>query len=174
MPRSAADLTIIKQQLSEAKKLHAEAQEAEAAVEHGQATALDKALQCGKRLLLLKENVGHGNWLTFLEANWPELPSRTAQEYMKIASDNPNAHRGADLKFDSIRKHRYAAVPKKEHPKQDGDLKFSKPEHHTTVVNELARFFQRIDAGQADVDEDELRKDFRPAYDRLKQLYGDA
>ena len=165
---------VIKDQLAEAKTLHAESQQAEATVESNAMLALEKAWQCGKRLNSIKENVGHGNWLTWLDANWPELGQRTAQYYMKIDTDNPNANRGSDLKFDSIRKHRISKVPKKDHPKDNADQSFSKPEHHSTVVNELARLFQRIDAGQQSVDEDELRKDFRPAYERLQRLYGDA
>jgi hypothetical protein len=174
MPRSTTDIRIVNKQLKEAKELHAQSQAAEATAECNAQVALENAWQCGKRLNLIKESVGHGNWLTWLDANWPELGQRTAQYYMKIDTDNPNANRGSDLKFDSIRKHRMAKVPKKPRVEEDGDQSFSKPEHHSTVVNELARLFQRIDAGQQKVDEDELRRDFKPTYERLQRLYGDA
>jgi hypothetical protein len=174
MPRSTTDLDVIKQQLAEAKQLHAQSQQAEATVESNAMLALEKAWQCGKRLNLIKENVGHGNWLTWLDANWPELGQRTAQYYMKIDTDNPNANRSSDLKFDSIRKHRISKVPKKNHPKDKDDESFSKPEHYSTVVNENARFWQRYDTGQVKADEAELRDAWLPTYERLQKLYGDA
>jgi Protein of unknown function (DUF3102) len=175
MPRRTTDVDVIKQQLKEAKTLYAKAEAARATIEVQEQTALENAWQCGKRLNLLKENVGFGNWLTFLESNWPEISERTAQSYMKIDSDNPGAATVADLKFDSIRKYRIAkSVPKKEKVEEPGDQSFSKPEHHSTVVNECMRFFQRIDAGQQEVDEDELRRDLRPVYERMQRLYGDA
>ncbi|TMJ17847.1 MAG: DUF3102 domain-containing protein [Alphaproteobacteria bacterium] len=174
MQRRTTDLKIIKHQLEEAKSLHAQAQEAEASAESNTLVALEKAWQCGKRLNLIKESIGHGNWLTWLGSNWPQLTDRTAQVYMKIDRDNPNALHVADLKLDSIRKHRIAKVPKKPRPDEPGDQSFAKPEHHSAVINELARLFQRIDAGQQTVDEEELRRDFRPAYERLQRLYGDA
>jgi hypothetical protein len=174
MQRSTTDLDVIKQQLKEAKRFHAESLQAEATVESNTLVALEKAWQCGKRLNVIKEAIGHGNWLTWLGANWPELGDRTAQCYMKIDLDNPNALHVADLKLDSIRKHRIAKVPKKERTDEPGDQSFSKPEHHSTVVNECARYWQRYDAGQVTADEEELKTDWRPTYERLQQLYGDA
>jgi hypothetical protein len=54
--------------------------------------------------------VGHGNWLTWLDANWPELGDRTAQYYMKIDSDNPNANAfGFEIRFDPQESHRKGA-----------------------------------------------------------------
>ena len=174
MQRRTTDLKVIKKQLAEAKRLHAQAQQAEATIETSSIVALEKAWQCGKRLNLIKESVGHGNWLTWLESKWPELGSRTAQRYMKIDSDNPNATRVSDLKFDTIRKAQLANVKKKEHPKEKGDVAFSKPENYSTVINEIARMIQRIDSGQDDVDKDELRKALDPHYRWMQRLFGDA
>lgn len=171
MPTSTTDLTKL---LTEAKTLHAGAEQARASIEVADRTELEKAWQCGKRLNALKAQQTHGNWTTWIENHWPELPSSTRELYMKIDRENPNAQRVGDLKHDSIRKYALAKVQKKQHPKQPGDAGFSKPEHHSTVVNELARLFQRIDAGQVEVDEDELRRDFQPSYERLQRLYGDA
>jgi hypothetical protein len=175
MPRRTTDIVAeLKQHLAKARRFHAEVIEASATREAADKTELERAWQCGKELNVIKESLGHGNWLMWLNANWPELPDRTAQVYMKIDRDNPNAQRVADLKFDSIRKYAIAKVPKKQKVDEPGDQSFSKPENHSTVVNELARLFQRIDAGQQVVDEEELRRDFRPAYERLQRLYGDA
>jgi hypothetical protein len=175
MPKRTTDIVVeLQQHLAKAKRLHAEAIAASATREAADKTELERAWLCGKELNVIKEGLGHGNWLTWLGAHWSELPDRTAQVYMKIDRDNPNAQRVADLKFDSIRKYAIAKVPKKQRPAEPGDQSFSKPEHHSTVVNECSRFWQRYDAGQVKADEAELRSDWRPHYERLQRLYGDA
>lgn len=45
-----------------------------------------KAEEIGERLLIEKRKVRSGDWLLWLEVNCPELPERTAQWYMKLAS----------------------------------------------------------------------------------------
>ena len=176
MPRSTTDLKAqLNDGLEKAKQFHAEAIEARSIIETQDRTELERAWQCGKQLNYLKSLQPHGNWVSWIENQWPELGSSTRELYMKIDRDNPNARRVGDLKHDSIRKYRLAAVPKKKHPKEAGDTSFSKPEHHSTVVNELARLTQRIDAGQVKgLDLEELRSDFRPSYEWLQRLYGDA
>ena len=59
--------------------------------------ALEKAWLCGKRLSAMKELVGHGNWLPYLESHIPKVSVSTAQRYMKIDRDNPNAARVREL-----------------------------------------------------------------------------
>lgn len=175
MPRSTIELKAqLVKELADAKRLHQEAIDARKLIEQADKTELERAWQCGKKLNHLKAQMPHGQWEPWIKSAWPQLKKRTRTLYMKIDHDNPNVQRVAQLKFDSIRKYAIANVPKKKHPKDKADQSFSKPEHHSTVVNEFARLFQRIDAGQQSVDEDELRKDFRPTYERLQKLYGDA
>ncbi|MEN3369970.1 MAG: hypothetical protein V7609_2113 [Verrucomicrobiota bacterium] len=161
-------------ELAEAKRLHDEAIAARKLIEKADRTELERAWLCGKKLNHLKEQLPHGQWEPWIKSHWPTLKKRTRTLYMKIDRDNPNVQRVAHLKFDSIRKYAIDKVPKKKHSKEAGDQSFSKPEHHSTVVNEFARLFQRIDAGQQKVDEDELRKDFRSTYERLQRLYAAA
>ena len=107
----------------EANTLHNEALEIKEKVLAGAMSALEKAWQCGKRLNAIKEIVGHGNWLPYLETHLPEISESTAQRYMKIDRDNPNAARVRELKFDSIRKHCLSLAPAKkqiEHPGNGG------------------------------------------------------
>lgn len=155
----------------EAKQFHAQHQEARAVGETGMATAFEKAWQCGKRLNAIKETVGHGNWYLWLENNWPELETRTAQNWMKIDAENPNALRVADLKFDNVRKYRLGYVPEKKRPAQKGDKKISKPVHHLGVVIECNKFSRRVDAGHYQADEAEMLRDFRPFFDWLGKRY---
>jgi hypothetical protein len=175
MPKRTTDIRAeLKERLAKAKRLHAEAIEASATREAADKTELERAWLCGKELNYLKGQLPYGKWEPWIKSAWPKLKSATRRLYMKIDNDNPNCQRVGDLKFDSIRKYAIAKVPKKARPAEPGDQSFSKPEHHSTVVNEFARLFQRIDADQQQVDEEELRRDFRPAYERLQRLYGDA
>jgi hypothetical protein len=98
---------------SETKRLHAEAVAIKGTVWTGAMSALERAWQCGKRLNEMKRIIGHGNWLTYLQRQLPEISESTAQRYMKIDRDNPNAARVQDLKFDSIRKHCLSLAPAK-------------------------------------------------------------
>jgi hypothetical protein len=44
-----------------------------------------RALEAGELLTKAKDIVGHGKWLPWLKDNCPNLPERTAQEYMWLA-----------------------------------------------------------------------------------------
>lgn len=57
------------------------------------------AIEAGQALIAAKAQVGHGNWLPWLEANFDDS-ERTAQRYMMVASNPP---RVADLTEPSLR-----------------------------------------------------------------------
>ena len=63
---------------------------------------LEHAIKAGQLLLVAKKQCPHGEWLPWLETNF-EGSERTAQAYMRIASQLPklagNAQRVADLTF---------------------------------------------------------------------------
>ena len=69
---------------SETRRLHAEAEAIKETVWTGAMSALERAWQCGKRLNEMKSIIGHGNWLTYLQSQLPEISESTAQRYMKI------------------------------------------------------------------------------------------
>jgi DUF3102 family protein len=164
----------ILQLAEEAKQLHAEAEEARAAAERNVTTAIEKAWNCGKRLNAIKAIVGHGNWLAWLTSNWPELKVRTAQSYMKIDHDNPNALHVADLKFDSIRNYRLSLVPEKPQPNTDGDIKFARFISFLNIANEYNRLKQRHIDGLGDVDFEEAKEETVELYQFLRWLHGDV
>lgn len=156
----------------EARQLADEAERAKSSAENGAVKAIEAAWQCGKRLNAIKEIVGYGKFTLWREGNLPRLAERTAQNYMKIDADNPNALRVADLKFDSIRKYRIASfVPEKKRAQLKGDKKFDRSAHHLAVVVECNKLTQRIDAGQYEVSESELLRDFNPFYLWLRKKY---
>jgi hypothetical protein len=57
------------------------------AVEAAVTSALDHARHAGELLIKAKEQVQHGEWLPWLAANVPSVSVRTAQNYMRIASE---------------------------------------------------------------------------------------
>jgi hypothetical protein len=48
-------------------------------------SAVEHARACGDALAKAKEQVAHGEWLTWLAAHCPEISESTAQRYMKVA-----------------------------------------------------------------------------------------
>ncbi len=163
----------IRQLAAEAKQFHAAAEEARAGTEHYAMTAVEKAWQCGKRLNAIKAIVGHGNWLLWLKNNWPELTERTAQSYMKIDRDNPNALRVADLRFDSIRKYRLSFVPEKAQPNRERDVKFPRLVSFLNIANEYNRLKNRHTSGIEAVDLQEAREETVELYQFLRWMHGD-
>lgn len=53
-------------------------------VETHKRSAIKHAIRCGELLLEMKQRVGHGNWLAWVEENF-EASERTARNYMEIA-----------------------------------------------------------------------------------------
>jgi hypothetical protein len=53
-------------------------------VERYKRNTIKHAIRCGELLLEMKQRVGHGNWLTWVEEHF-EASERTARNYMEIA-----------------------------------------------------------------------------------------
>jgi Protein of unknown function (DUF3102) len=49
-------------------------------------TAIGHAIACGRLLKEVKGRSGHGGWLPWLKEHCPEIPERTAQRYMLMAT----------------------------------------------------------------------------------------
>lgn len=154
-----------------------------------QQNALWHAWQIGIRLNAIKEKIGHGDWMDWLNLNFCEpnkITTRTAQNYMKIDADNTNLRDAANpktkrfsqttidlqllskLKHDTVRKHAFAFVPEKKRPKLRGNKKFARLMHHITVVNEFNRWKRRREIGLIEKNVVQERRDFRPIFDWLK------
>jgi hypothetical protein len=58
--------------------------------------AVGHAIRAGELLTEAKAQVKHGEWLPWLEANFPGAP-RTAQDYMRLAANAEDARRAAHL-----------------------------------------------------------------------------
>ena len=75
--------------------------EAYEAVASAQKGTLEYAIKTGELLQEAKNKVKHGEWSKWLELNCPNIPARTATDYMKLAEQHahigPNRQRAADL-----------------------------------------------------------------------------
>ncbi len=134
--------------------------------------AIDRAWRLGLCLAEIKRAVGHGNWLGWIEANLP-VGERQAQRYIELAAANPSAKTAADLSEDSVRKFRLGYVPEKERPELDGDAEIKPTVHHLTLLNDFRRLHRRIEIGAASFDREEARRDLRPMWEWLSELYAD-
>jgi hypothetical protein len=133
--------------------------------------ALERAWRLGQKLLSIKALVGHGNWLTWLEANLTIGP-RHAQRHMELAASNLEADQVKELSAESVRKFRLRYVPDKERPQLEGDQSLPRVCHHLTIVNDFRRFQRRVEIGQAALDPSEAKRDLKPLFLWLCDLYG--
>jgi hypothetical protein len=157
----------------EAAGLHADAIAITEQISTDVMRALEKAWQCGKRLNAMKEILGHGNWLPYLESHLPEISVSTAQRYMKIDRENPNAARVRDLKFDSIRKHCLSLAPAKERLQLEGDSKINPGPHYLTFVNNFSKWDHHVQIGKAEMPPLELfRYDLERTLRRIAEIGG--
>jgi hypothetical protein len=171
---SDADRKKLKHLSSQANTLHAEVLAMRENVFAGAMGVLEKAWQCGRRLNAMKKILGHGHWLPYLETHLPEISESTAQRYMKIDRDNPNAARVQDLKFDSIRKHCLSLAPVKKQIDYPGNVKFPRSVTFQNIVNEYRRLKNRHCDGLQIVDFDEVREECGELYAFLQFVCGDA
>lgn len=84
---------LAKRASEELVSLAVEIREEHEACEHDAQSAVERAIRCGEMLSEAKEKAGHGNWLPWLEANFPSS-ERTARGYMAMAA---NRQRVADI-----------------------------------------------------------------------------
>lgn len=134
--------------------------------------ALELAWKFGRKLNEIKSAVGHGNWLLWLPNNLEGMSDRHARRHMLLDTSNPGAETIAELSEDSVRKFRFGFIPEKERPEIPGDQKFQRTPHHLTIVNDWRQFVRRVEIGQAQLDEEEARRDMRPLLEWLAKLYG--
>jgi hypothetical protein len=74
-----------KRKAEELSQLATKARRAHGIVANSTKVVLQHAITAGNALNEAKSKVGHGNWLTWLEENCPDISNRTAERYMKLA-----------------------------------------------------------------------------------------
>ena len=156
---------------SEALALITELDQIGQGIEKDLGHALEKAWLLGKKLLEAKDQLGHGRWLIWVEANLP-IGDRRARQYMELASQNVHAHSVEQLSEDSVRKFRLGYVPEKERPELPGDATLPRVHHHLTIVNDWRKWQRRVEIGQAQLDEPQAKRDLWPMFEWMVGLYG--
>jgi hypothetical protein len=89
--------------------------------EHGQVetykhNTIQHAIRCGELLLEMKQRVGHGNWLAWVEEHF-EASERTARNYMEIAKSAAVA----DLHNETTMRSALRALASRSQPKEQKD-----------------------------------------------------
>src|SRR5919109_705326 len=103
-----------------------------------------------------------------LRTHFPEISESTAQRYVKIDRDNPNAERVRDLKFDSVQKHCLSLAPPKERQVMEGDAKDAPAPHYLTFVNNFSKWHRQVQIGQARLPPPKiLRQELEPTLRRM-------
>ena len=184
----------LSQLLNEAFEHHDLCEGARASVESGKKLALYHAWQTGIRLNKMKALVGFGDWMDWVELNFckpHKVSHETAVLYMRIDTQNEHLRDKANLqrvtnveadlqivtkfKFDTIRQYANQFVPHKPRPNHRGkNIKFPRLVHHLTLVNEYEKVRRQMETSDAPIDLDEVRRDFLPLYEWLKQFFKDA
>jgi len=122
--------------------------EAYEAVASAQKGTLEYAIKTGELLQEAKNKVKHGEWSKWLELNCPNIPARTATDYMKLAEQQahigPNRQRAADLSIRSALRSikpepKTRQKPKKSKPDLEGLLHDLAPDELLTAL-EAARW----------------------------------
>ena len=160
----------VPERLEAAKHLLGEIVRDEAPLAADRQQRLVQAWQLGQVLAAMKEEVGHGQWLSFLAALWPQLSNQNAGRYLSFYQANPNSGSSRNLSFspESIRRLRWNYVPARERPPGTSLA-------HRGFVGAFQRWERRLESGRPGSEAapvEILREDCGPVLKRLAQLLG--
>lgn len=141
---------------------------------------LERAWNVGRLLVAMKENVKSGNWLMWLEINWPELTIRNSQRCIALYRENSNtinsSHASVDfdsLTPDSVRKFMFGYVPAKEREQLEGDQPLAPHAHPLTFANNFLKWDRQAELGLIKRPPiDVFRRDMEPIIKRMAELAG--
>ena len=161
--------------LESAKVLLAEIQRIEGGMMDLRELLFVSAWHLGSQLQDMKEDIGHGKWLVFLEGHWPQLSQQNASRYMAFFKANPNHGNSGDLTFstESVRKFMWDYIPVKERPHLEGDAPIERITHHLTFVNVFSKWDRELSLGRVEKPPVEmLRRECEPVVKRMAELMG--
>jgi hypothetical protein len=187
---STTTLVAPKQQLlAQAKHIFSKIAEIESRMLSDRGELLSHAWLLGAHLDGLKDQVGHGNWYLWLDANLRELGNtedmrrKNAERCMKFLKENPNPKNSSDLganyrppadfTAESVRKFMWGYVPVKERLQLEGDEDVNPQPHYLTFVNQYSKWRRQVKIGHVDLPPLALmRRDFEPTVRDLIDLLG--
>ena len=138
--------------------------------------SLEQVWRLGQALSALKQEHGHGRWLAFLSAQWPQLSNQNASRYLLFFRANPSPSPGEDseqtlpanFRPESIRRLRWNYVPAKERPPGTSLA-------HRGFVGAFRRWERQLDCGKLGSQPapvEILRQDCGPMLKHLADLLG--
>jgi hypothetical protein len=175
-----------KQLAKEGQELFDLMNEAEASVYRNVNLANYRAWEFGRFLTRAKHELGHGLFIPWRNATFPNIHERKAQRCQELFAKNSNATVLSDfserslkkwidgLNRDSVRKFRLGYAPDKLQPKYKGNIKFRRLVSFLNIVNEYNRLRNRHIAGLQMVDFEEAREETKELFQFLKWLHGES
>lgn len=170
---------IVLQKLSRAKAVYAQIVQLEGALTRTRDSILRGAWELGAILNELKEEIGHGNWLLWLTANFRELGRteemvrKNAERCMTFHARNPNSRNSSNFDPESVRKFMWGYIPVKERQQLEGDRKDAPATHYLTFVNNFLKWDRQVEIGQAQLPAvDVLRRELETPVRRIIDLCG--
>ena len=152
MSTALAVQSTAEQKLKDAKSVYRLIVEIEGEMKRNKTMLLRYGWTLGWILTEIKEEVGHGNFLLFLEGKWPDLGERKAQLCMQFFRSNPR--NSSDFKSnsepfttDSERKFMWNYIPAKERPALEGDEPVSSKPHYLSFVNHWTKWYRQLSLG---------------------------
>lgn len=166
--------------LGQAKQELAAVRTVEAELLDKRQVLLEGAWRLGALLIQLKEQIGRGNWQTWICANFRELGStdgartETASRCIRFYKENLNVGNSRQsFSADSQRKFLWNYIPAKERPQLKGDRRDRPGAHYLTFVNNFSKWDRQVQIGLAELPPvDELRHDLEPTLRRMIELCG--
>jgi hypothetical protein len=175
-----------KQLAKEGHELFELMNEAEASVYRNVNLANYRAWEFGRFLTRVKHELGHGVFIPWRNATFPNIHERKAQRCQELFAKNPNATVLSDLSeqslqkwidalnHDSLRKFRLGYVPDKFQPKHAGNIRFPRLVSFLNIVNEYNRLRHRHTEGLQLVDFEEAREETKELFQFLKWLHRES
>jgi len=130
--------------------------------------------QFGRECDALKEEVGHGNWRTFISFNFESTIQKSVPRCMKLYADNPEIRgNSGEFSAESKRKFWWSCVPLKKRTALAGDRKELPRTHYLTGVNQFYKWRRQVRNGRAELPGiHELRRDFEAISRTIVELCG--
>lgn len=175
----SVDLAELRPQLAEAQAKCDELIAAEKAISDNLHNLCVRLWELGRLLALLKDAVGHGKWMFYVAANFPQLGIEESSRCRRVADAivffkmNPKFADTGEFAVESIRKCVFRIAPDKERPELEGDAKIEPSKNHLGFVNKVTGFATRWREGLVRVPNEELKEDFRPLKEFVDELYAE-
>ena len=160
--------------LLRAKKIYGDILDSEHRLKMQRDELLMLAFRLGGVLVALKEIIGHGRWILWIEGHWPELGKRNCQRCMSLYRDNDSKCVDSTLlDAESVRKFLWGYIPAKERPELDGDQPIAPHPHPLTFVNNFTKWDRQAELGLiVRPPVDVLQRDLEPVVRRIVALAG--